>query len=223
MRRVGAFIYEQMTMLDVLGPHQLLGVHPEFELVTIAATTDPIKTDTGVTIVPDFSVHNAPDVDIVMTGGAADVSGPMSDPAVMDWFRKAGERAEYVTSVCSGSLILAEAGLLDGYSATTHWAYLPYFANYPQITPSPERVVHDRDRITAGGVTSGIDFALTLIAELHGPDAAAAVQLITEYDPAPPFNFGHPRNAPPELIAAVGEMLGPAAVPMDEFFAAKAQ
>lgn len=223
MKRVGAFIFEQMTMLDVLAPHQLLGLHPEFELITVAATRDPITTDTGLKIIPDYSVHDAPEVDIVLTGGAGDVTGPMSDPAVLDWFRKAGENAEWVTSVCSGSLILAEAGLLDGYKAATHWAFMPYFAQYPEITPSEDRVCQDRNRITAGGVTAGIDFALTFLNTAVGPEAGAFVQLVTQYDPMPPTNFGHPRTAPPELVGAVGEMLAPYAQSMENFFANKAK
>lgn len=207
----------------MLAPHQLLGFHPEFEVVTIAASTDPITTDTGLKIIPDYSVHNAPDVDIVLTGGAGDVTGPMSNPAVLDWFRKAGENAEWVTSVCSGSLILAEAGLLDGYTATTHWAYLGYLESYPEIAVVDERVVRDRNRMTAGGVTAGIDFALTFLNTAVGPEAGAFVQLVTQYDPMPPTSCGHPRSAPPELVAAVGEMLAPVAAVIDDFYAAKAK
>ncbi|MGQ0845592.1 MAG: DJ-1/PfpI family protein [Sporichthyaceae bacterium] len=221
MKRVGAFIYEQMTMLDVLAPHQLLGLHPEFEVVTVAATTDMLTTDTGLKIVPDYSVHNAPDVDIVLVGGAGDVTGPMSDPAVLDWFRKAGERAEWVTSVCTGALILAEAGLLDGYRATTHWAYLPYFANYPQVTPLDERVVRDRNRMTAGGVTAGIDFALTFLNETCGPESAGLVQLVVQYEPAPAAPNGHPRTAAPGLVEAAAELVGPMAANMNAFYAGK--
>lgn len=224
MKRVGAFIFEQMTMLDVLAPHQLLGLHPDFELITVAAGTDPITTDTGLKIVPDYSVHSAPEVDIVLTGGAGDVTGPMSNPAVLEWFSKAGENAEWVTSVCSGSLILAEAGLLDGYEATTHWAYLPYLEkHYPEIKVRDERVLQDRNRITAGGVTSGIDFALTFLNTAVGPEAGAFVQLVTQYEPMPPTAFGHPRTAPPELVGAVGQMLAPYAETMDNFFASKAK
>lgn len=223
MKRVGAFIFEQMTMLDVLAPHQLLGLHPEFELITVAASKDPITTDTGLKIIPDYSVHDAPEVDIVLTGGAGDVTGPLGDPATLEWFRKAGENAEWVTSVCSGALILAEAGLLDGYEATTHWAYLPYLeAQYPQVKVRDERVLQDRNRITAGGVTSGIDFALTFLTAVAGPEAAGAVQLIVQYQPMPPMGFGHPSSCPPELIGAVGEMLAPYAEGLNAFYAAKA-
>jgi transcriptional regulator GlxA family with amidase domain len=222
VKTVGAFIFDQMTMLDVLAPHQLLGIHPEFQVVTIAATPDPIITDTGLKIVPDYSVHNAPDIDVLLTGGAGDMVGPLSNPAVIDWFRKAGEQAEWVTSVCSGSLLLAEAGLLDGYRAATHWAYLPFLAHYPQVTASDERVVRDRNRITAGGVTSGIDFALTFLTEACGPESAAMIQLITQYEPMPHGPNGHPRTAAPEVVAAVTERFEPLAAGLVAFYAAKA-
>jgi cyclohexyl-isocyanide hydratase len=221
VKTVGTFIFEQMTMLDVLAPHQLLGIHPELRVVTIAPTPDPITTDTGLTIVPDYSIHNAPDVDVLLTGGAGDVLGPLSDPAVIDWFRKAGAQAEWVTSVCSGALFLAEAGLLDGYRAATHWAYLHYLARYPQVIASDERVVRDRNRITAGGVTSGIDFALTFLTEACGPESAAMIQLITQYDPMPPGPNGHPRTAAPEVVSAVTERFQPLAAGLDAFYAAK--
>jgi transcriptional regulator GlxA family with amidase domain len=222
MKTVGAFIFDQMTMLDVLAPHQLLGLHPEFRVVTIAPTPDPITTDTGLRIVPDHSVHDAPEIDVLLTGGAGDVLGPLTDPDVIDWFRRAGAQAGWVTSVCSGSLFLAEAGLLDGYRAATHWAYLPFLASYPQVTVSDERVVRDRNRITAGGVTAGIDFALTFLTEACGPESAAMVQLITQYEPLPPGPNGHPRTAAPEVVSAVTERLEPIAAGLAAFYAAKA-
>jgi transcriptional regulator GlxA family with amidase domain len=221
MKRIGAYIYQDMTMLDVLGPHQILGFHPDFEIVTIAATKEPIVTDTGIRIVPDHDVHSAPDVDIVLTGGAADPSREMADPAVMEWFRKAGEQAEWVVSVCTGALILAEAGLLDGYRAATHWGYYGDLARYPLVIPTEERVVVDRNRMTAGGVTAGIDLAFRLVTETIGAESAAAMQLLVEYDPQPAGPFGHPRSAPPELIAGVAAMVGPMRTDLDAFMAAK--
>lgn len=220
MKRVGAFIWNNMTMLDVLGPHQLLGFQPDFEVFTVAATRDPIVTDTGVTITPDHSVLDAPPVDIVLTGGGADPSREMSDPDVMDWFRKNGENADWVTSVCSGSLILAAAGLLDGYRATTHWSHYDDLALWPAIdVVRDQRVVLDRNRMTAGGVTAGIDFALHLITAVSGEESSARTQLLMEYDPAPPTDFGHPRNCPPEMVAGVVEMLRPLRGGLDAFLA----
>lgn len=220
-KRIGVYIYENMTMLDVFGPMQFLAYVPDVELVTIAATENPITTDSGVRVTPNHSIANAPDIDILLVGGAADPSRELADAEVMSWFRKAGEQAEYVTSVCTGALFLAEAGLLDGYRATTHWAYLEDLAHYPIEIVRDARVVHDRNRITGGGVTAGIDFALELISEFADPQTAAAMQLLCEYDPQPAMNFGHPRSAPPELVTAVAEMCGPLRADLDAFYATK--
>jgi cyclohexyl-isocyanide hydratase len=220
-KRIGVYIYENMTMLDVFGPMQFLAFVPDVELVTIAVTENPITTDAGIRVTPNYSVATAPDLDILLVGGAADPSRELADAEVMSWFRKAGEQAEYVTSVCTGALFLAEAGLLDGYQATTHWAYLDDLGHYPIEIVRDQRVVRDRNRITGGGVTAGIDFALTLISEFADPQTAAAMQLLCEYDPQPPMNCGHPRTAPPELVNAVAEMCGPLRTDLDAFYAAK--
>ena len=149
-KRIGVYIYENMTMLDVFGPMQFLAFVPDVELVTIAVSENPITTDAGIRVTPNYSVANAPDIDILLVGGAGDPSRELADPEVMSWFRKAGERAEYVTSVCTGALFLAEAGLLDGYQATTHWAYLEDLSHYPIEIVRDARVVRDRNRITGG-------------------------------------------------------------------------
>lgn len=206
MRTIGVYLYPNMTMLDVLGPHQFLGLVPELNVVTVAKTKDPVVTDTKIRILPDHDFASCPPVDILLVGGAGDTSAEMKDPEVMDWFRKVGAGAEYVTSVCTGALILAEAGLLDGYKATTHWAYKDFLATYPEVQVADDRVVRDRNRITGGGVTAGIDFGLTLIADLVGPETAGALQLVGEYNPQPPTPFGHPDTSPPELVAAVRAM-----------------
>lgn len=222
MTRVGVFIWPKMTMLDVFGPHQFLGLVPSWEIVTVARTTDPVVTDTGVRVLPDHDLTTCPPLDILLVGGGVDPSSQLADAEVVSWFTKTGAEVEWVTSVCNGALILAEAGLLDGYRATTHWGNLDDLATYPGVTVVPDqRVVRDRNRITAGGVTSGIDFGLTLIAEAVGPDVAAALQLACEYDPQPPTPFGHPRHAPAELLGAVGAMLGPLRTDLDAFYAAK--
>lgn len=221
MKRIGVYIWQNMTMLDVFGPYQVLTFADDFELLTFAATMDPVVTESGIKVLPDYDITTCPDLDIVLTGGGVDPSREMADPAVIAWFRKVGERAEWVTSVCTGALILAEAGLLDGYKATTHWAYTGDLANYPQIEFAEGRVVRDRNRITGGGVTAGIDFGLALIAEVSGPEAAAAIQLLCEYDPQPPTPYGHPRSAPPELIAAVAGVAGPLRADLDAFYLAK--
>ena len=140
----------------------------------------------------------------------------------MSFLRQAGESAEYVTSVCTGALILAEAGLLKGYRATTHWAYKERLALYPGVEVASGRVVTDRNRITGGGVTAGIDFALALIGQLAGPETAARLQLMAEYDPQPATTFGSPDSAPPELVAAMRQQFDQMVPDVAEFFAVKA-
>ena len=221
MRTIGVYLYPNMTMLDVLGPHQFLGLVPGFDVVTVAKSKDPVMTDTRIRLLPDHDFTSCPPLDILLVGGAADTSAEMTDPDVMAWFRKVGESAEYVTSVCTGALILAEAGLLDGYRATTHWMAKEQLASYPEIEVTEGRVVTDRNRITGGGVTAGIDFGLTLIAQLAGPETAAALQLMGEYDPQPPTPYGNPANCPPELVEAVRSQWAEMAPAQLEFFAAK--
>jgi transcriptional regulator GlxA family with amidase domain len=200
--RIGMYIYPDMTMLDVLGPHQALGLCPGLEVFTFARTTEPIVTDTGLRILPDHGFDDLPTCDVLVVGGAGNPYPQMSDPAVTATLARVGGQARYVTSVCSGALILAAAGLLDGYRANTHWSARPLLAAYPGVELADGRVVVDRNRITGGGVTAGIDFALSLIGILLGDETASLIQLLMEYNPAPPYNCGHPDVAPPELVAA---------------------
>lgn len=222
MTRVGIHFWQNMTMLDVLGPQQFFGFVPGWEVVTVGRTKDPVVADSGLRILPHYDIDDCPDLDVLLVGGGVDPSADLADAELIAWLAKTGEQAQWVTSVCTGALLLAEAGLLDGYRATTHWGAMEDLARYPAVEIVPDqRVVRDRNRITAGGVTSGMDFGLTLIGEIAGPDMAAAIQLACEYDPKPPTPYGHPRNSPPELIGAVGELLGSMRGGMDEFFAAK--
>ena len=222
MKTIGIYIWPYMTSLDVLGPHQFFGYVPDFEVVTVAKSMDPVVTDTRIQILPDHDFSTCPPIDILLVGGGVDPSAQMRDDAVMSWVRETGRAAEYVTSTCTGALILAEAGLLDGYKATTHWAYTPQLAIYPGVELAEGRVVTDRDRITCVGGTAAIDFALTLIAQLAGPHVAAGLQLMSQYDPQPPTPFGHPDNAPDELVAAVRAQAAELSPALIEFLAAKA-
>jgi cyclohexyl-isocyanide hydratase len=221
-KTIGVYLWQNMTMLDVLGPHQFLGFVPGFKVVTFAKTKDPVVADTGVRLVPDHDFSTCPPLDILLVGGGANPLPEMQDEEVMSFLHQTGDGAEYVTSVCTGSLILAEAGLLKGYRATTHWAYRERLGLYPDVEVAAGRVVTDRNRITGGGVTAGIDFALTLIAQVVGPEAAAGLQLMAEYAPQPPTNCGSPDAAPPELVAAVRQQLDEMAPGLAEFVAAKA-
>lgn len=221
MKTIGVYIWHNMTVLDVLGPQQVLGFVPEFDVVTVAKTKAPVVTDTKIRILPDHDITTCPPIDILLVGGGIDPSNEMQDDAVMSWFREAGQSAEYVTSVCTGALMLAEAGLLNGYKATTHWAYKEQLATYPDVEVAEGRVVSDGNRITGGGVTAGIDFAFTLISQIVGSDVAAALQLMGEYDPQPATPFGNPDNAPAEMVAAVQAQFQEMAPALTKFFATK--
>jgi cyclohexyl-isocyanide hydratase len=221
VKRIGIYLWPNMRSLDVLGAHQYFGFVPDFEVVTVAKTEEPVVTDTKIRILPDHDFSTCPPIDILLVGGGLDPSSEMGDEAVMSWVRETGHSAEYVTSTCTGALILAEAGLLDGYMATTHWAYTQQLAFYPKVEPTEGRVVIDRNRMTCVGVTASIDFALTLITQLAGPKIAAGLQLMSEYDPRPPTPFGNPANAPDELVAAVRAQAGELSPGLTEFLAAK--
>jgi cyclohexyl-isocyanide hydratase len=220
MKTVGVYIWQGMTALDAIGPQNILGFVPDFDVVTVATSRDVVVTDTKLRIVPDHDLASCPPVDILVVAGGIDPSTQMTDDDVMEWMRTTGASAAYVTSVCTGALILAEAGLLDGYRATTHWAYKTQLATYA-VEVVDERVVTDRNRITGGGVTAGIDFALAIVSEVAGAEVAGGLQLMGEYDPQPPTPFGNPATAPAELVDAVRAQFEALSPRLTEFFAAK--
>src|SRR5581483_6062204 len=197
---VGIFIWPEMTMLDVLGPHQALGTAPGIEVFTFARSKEPLVTDTGLTIVPDHDFSDLPPCDVLLVGGGANPYPEMKIPEVTETLARVGAQAKYVTSVCTGALFLAEAGLLNGYRANTHWSARQVLASYPGVELADGRVVVDRNRVSGGGVTAGLDIALSLIAILIDEATASFVQLILEYNPAPPFTTGHPDTAPAEMV-----------------------
>lgn len=202
-KNVAIYLWPGMTMMDSLAPHQILGYMESLNVYTFAKTTEPFKTDTGMTLVADYGLTDLPQPDILIVGGGANPLSEMADAEVIASIRKAGENAQYVCSVCTGALILAEAGLLDGYKATTHWAYTGLLAQYPQVTLTEGRVVTDGNRITGGGVTAGIDFALTLIRDVIGELDSQVAELVFEYRPEPPNHTGHPTVAPEGVVAHV--------------------
>jgi transcriptional regulator GlxA family with amidase domain len=219
-KKVGIYIWQNMFMLDVLAPHQILGLMPELNVYTFARTTEPIVSDTGMKLIADYDLESVPQPDILVVGGGANPLSEMSDEVVIRALRRLGESAELVTSVCDGALILAQAGLLDGYRATTHWAYLDLLRHYPGVEVcDDERVVSDRSRMTGGGCTSAIDFAITLIAAVISPEAAAAAELAFQYAPEPPCGTGSPDRAPAELVQHVLGMLAPLRAGLAEFVA----
>jgi cyclohexyl-isocyanide hydratase len=200
--QVGLLLYPGLTQLDLTGPYEVLTRIPGAEVHTVWKDADPVRSDTGLSIVPSTKFADSPPLDLLCIPGGGGQVALMEDDTVLDFVATQGAQARWVTSVCTGSLVLGAAGLLRGYSAATHWAFMPLLALFG-ATPVAERVVVDRNRITAGGVTSGIDFGLRVLAEIAGADLARTVELMIEYDPAPPFGCGHPRRAPPEIVAAV--------------------
>lgn len=197
--QIGMLLYPGLTLLDLAGPQAALGMHGQTHLAW--KTLDPVPSDSGPALVPTTTFAVCPlDLDVLFVPGGLGTNVFLDDADVLRFLRERAPRAKYVTSVCSGSLILAAAGLLDGYRATTHWALHDALAAYG-VEVSEERVVIDRNRVTAGGVTAGIDFGLTLLAELRDDTVAQMTQLAMEYDPAPPFDAGSPRRAAPELVA----------------------
>lgn len=219
---VGIYLWPSMTMLDALGPHQVLGLMPELHVYTFAKSTEPFAGDTGMRLVADHDLSDFPQPDVLIVPGGANPLPEMQDETVVGALRKAGDNAQYVTSVCTGALILAEAGLLDGYRATTHWAYKRLLAQYPGVEVVDGRVVTDRNRMTGGGVTAGIDFAITLVAQLLGEQAAQTAELVIEYRPEPPCNTGSPDTAPAPLVEGVEQMVAGLAPGLDEFVASRA-
>lgn len=187
-------LFPDVTQLDLTGPAQFLSRIGRVSYV--AGSHNPVPTEAGFAIVPTATYANVPDADILCVPGGIGITSVIEDDAALAWVRQVGERARWVTSVCTGSLILGAAGLLRGYRATTHWAWHDHLAMFG-AEPVKARTVVDRNRVTGGGVTAGIDFALTLIAEARGEQVAKVVQLALEYDPQPPFDCGSPERADP--------------------------
>ena len=199
---IAFLLFPNVTQLDLTGPVQVLSRLGNARLDLVWKTLEPVQTDAGFAILPTATLADVDRADILCVPGGFGVSGVIADDAAMAWVTRIGREAQWVTSVCTGSLILGAAGLLDGYRAGCHWGQrhmLPLFG----ATPGAERVVIDRNRGTGGGVTAGIDFALTLTALLRGEAHAKAVQLSLEYDPRPPFDSGTPERAGPDIVAAV--------------------
>ena len=196
---VGIVLFEGVTQLDLTGPYEVFARMPNTRVRLIAASRAPVRTEWGLTIIPDASFDDAPHVDVLCVPGGWGVDACLEDERMLTFLRARAEHAAYVTSVCSGALLLGAAGLLRGYRATTHWMSLDLLPRFG-AEPVRERVVRDRNRITGAGVTAGIDFALVVAAEMFGAPVAQAIQLAIEYDPAPPFDSGSPLTAPAGVL-----------------------
>ena len=196
--------YPGMTPLDLMGPLQVWSQIPGVNIQVVWKVAEPIQTDTGMCIVPTHTLaeaHMAPDV-LFVPGGTKATTDLMSDVEVIDFLKLRGAGAKWITSVCTGALVLGAAGLLEGYKATTHWAAKAYLPALGAIA-TEGRYVIDRNRATGGGVTAGIDFGLAMVAALVDETTAMTIQLVMEYSPEPPFNAGTPEDAPDEIVKLV--------------------
>jgi cyclohexyl-isocyanide hydratase len=196
---IGFLLFPLVTQLDLTGPAQVLSRLPNAKVHLVWKTLEPVVTDVGFAIVPTTTFADCPDLDVLCVPGGYGISDQLTDGETLAFLRRQGEQARYVTSVCNGSLVLGAAGLLQGYKSACHWMWrhlLPRFG----AEPVAQRIVRDRNRISGGGVTAGIDFGLALAAELAGEEVAKTLQLTFEYDPEPPFDCGSPEKAGPERV-----------------------
>jgi cyclohexyl-isocyanide hydratase len=198
--QVGFLIYPGVIQLDVMGAYQVLAFPPNTHIHLIWKTLSPIVSNEGLTLIPTVTLADCPPLDVIcVPGGGVGQIEVMKDAEILNFLKQQSATAQYVTSVCTGSMILAAAGLLQGYKATCHWAFRDQLAMLGAEV-MPQRVVIDRNRVTGAGVTSGIDFGLTLLGLLCGEEVAKMTQLMMEYTPEPPFNAGTPETAGEEVV-----------------------
>jgi transcriptional regulator GlxA family with amidase domain len=212
--QIAILIFDKLTVLDAVGPYEVLRSVPGWEVRFVGPEKGAVRADSGALgLLADYSIDEVTEADVVLVPGGEGNRPLLSDDHVLGWLRDIDRGTRWTTSVCTGSLVLGAAGLLEGKRATGHWLYLEPLREYG-AEPTSERVVEDGKVITAAGVSSGIDMALHLVNRELGPEAAQAVQLAIEYDPQPPFDSGSPAKAPPEIVeavtrvAAADEMLG---------------
>ncbi|MGF6571294.1 cyclohexyl-isocyanide hydratase [Paraburkholderia sp. GAS333] len=200
--QIGFLLFPDVQQLDLTGPHEVFASLPDTAVHLVGKDLSPLKASSGLTLVPNTTFDTCPALDVICVPGGAGVGDLMEDAETLAFLRRQADHARFVTSVCTGSLVLGAAGLLRGYRATTHWASHHLLEPLGAIAVR-ERVVCDRNRVTGGGITAGIDFALTLAKELIGEQEAQAVQLLLEYAPAPPFDAGSPESAPQAVVESV--------------------
>ncbi|MFF1704673.1 DJ-1/PfpI family protein [Streptomyces sp. NPDC058252] len=199
--QIAIVLYDRFTALDAIGPYQMLGGIPDAEVVLVAERAGPVRDDRdSLSLIADRSFAEVPSPAILVVPGGPDPSGEMGNEVMLDWLRTADATSAWTTSVCTGSLILAASGLLKGRRATSHWLALEELKRFGAESTG-ERVVIDGKYVTAAGVSAGIDMGLTLVGRVAGDRAAQSVQLLTEYDPQPPYDAGSPEKAPTDLVA----------------------
>ena len=202
MVRNGLLVFPNLTQLDLTGPYEVLAHLPGAETLLLWKSLDPVRSEHGLTILPDTTLANCPPLDLVLVPGGAGINPLLEDQDVLAFLRRAAATARYVVGICTGSLVLGAAGLLRGKRAGTHWMSRDLLRVFG-AEPVAERVVVDGNLFTGGGVTAGIDVALTVAAEIAGRAEAEAIQLAIEYDPAPPFDAGSPEKADPAVLRQV--------------------
>jgi cyclohexyl-isocyanide hydratase len=213
--QIGLLLFPKLTQLDLTGPLQVFSSLPGAKVHLIWRRIEPVPSDSVLMLTPTVTFADCPQLDVICVPGGVGTDDLVNDQETLDFLRTQAAGAKYVTSVCTGSLVLGAAGLLGGYRAATHWSamdYLPLFGAVPTRT----RVCVDRNRITGGGVTAGIDFALTLVSLLTDRRTAEAIQLRLEYNPAPPFNAGSPDTAPPEILALLEDRMARSKQPREQ-------
>ncbi|MGA9954007.1 MAG: DJ-1/PfpI family protein [Bradyrhizobium sp.] len=204
--QIGILIFPNVTQLDFTGPLQVFSSLPNTTVHLIWKRIEPVTSDTVLTMTPTVGFADCPQLDVICVPGGAGTDDMVNDQEMLQFLRSQATGAKYVTSVCTGSLVLGAAGLLRGYKATTHWTAMEYLGPYGAL-PTKTRVCVDRNRVTGGGVTAGIDFALTLVSVMVDRQTAEAIQLRLEYNPAPPFTSGSPDTAPPEILARMNQRI----------------
>jgi len=198
--QVAVLLYDRFTALDAVGPYDVLGRIPGAQVTFVAAEPGPVRTEQrSLALVADAPMREYPHPDVVVVPGGFGTRDLFEDDEILGWLREAHEHTKWTTSVCTGSLLLAAAGILDGLEATTHWLARDELAALGAV-PLPDRVVRQGKIVTAAGVSSGIDMALHLAALEAGDTVAQAIQLGIEYDPAPPFDTGSPEKAPADVV-----------------------
>ncbi len=197
--RIGFLLFDNLTQLDLMGPLQVLSRLPNVEAITIAETLQAVQTDCPVQFLPSDDFNSAGHLDMICVPGGFGIKKALENDRFMAFLTQKGEAAQYVTSVCTGALLIGAAGFLQGKRATTHWAYRDLLSDCGAKYEN-DRFVRDGTVFTGGGVTAGIDFAFAIAMELYEADIAQTLQLGLEYDPAPPLDFGHPDKADPEIF-----------------------
>jgi len=212
--QIGVMVFPHMTQLDATGPLQVftsIGIFapdPGVQVHLVWKDLEPVPTDAVMTLTATTTFADCPQLDVICVPGGQGTDALVNDAEVIDFVKRQAEKATWITSVCTGALVLGAAGLLDGYRATTHWTSMHLLEQFG-ATPVHERVVVDRNRVSGGGVSAGIDFGLTLVEHLVDRPTAEVIQLRMEYNPAPPFHAGHPSTAPPEVVTRYTDRVAP--------------